>query len=131
MKDRRILSVIWVVIGLVLIGLAFAGKVDSFWNGMGSALLVVGALQLLRYHRFNKNEAYREKMEIEVNDERNRFIRNKAWAWSGYLFILIAGVSVVVFKIIGQELLSMAASMAVCLILVLYWVSYYVLKRKY
>jgi len=131
MKDRRILSVIWVVNGLVLIGLAFAGKVDSFWNGMGSALLVVGALQLLRYHRFNKNEAYREKMEIEVNDERNRFIRNKAWAWSGYLFILIAGVSVVVFKIIGQELLSMAASMAVCLILVLYWVSYYVLKRKY
>ena len=131
MKDRRILSVIWVVNGLVLIGLAFAGKVDSFWNGMGSALLVVGALQLLRYHRFNKNEAYREKMEIEVNDERNRFIRNKAWAWSGYLFILIAGVSVVVFKIIGQELLSMVASMAVCLILVLYWVSYYVLKRKY
>jgi len=131
MKDRRILSVIWVVNGLVLIGLAFAGKVDSFWNGMGSALLVVGALQLLRYHRFTKNEAYREKMEIEVNDERNRFIRNKAWAWSGYLFILIAGVSVVVFKIIGQELLSMVASMAVCLILVLYWVSYYVLKRKY
>ncbi|MBQ3520363.1 MAG: hypothetical protein IJA50_00510 [Firmicutes bacterium] len=104
MKDRRILSVVWVVIGLVLIGLAFAGKVDSFWNGMGSALLIVGALQLLRYHRFNKNEAYREKMEIEVNDERNHFIRNKAWAWSGYLFILIAGVSVVVFKIIGQEL---------------------------
>lgn len=131
MKDRRLLSVVWVVIGLVLIGLAFAGKVDSFWNGMGSALLIVGALQLLRYHRFNKNEAYREKMEIEVNDERNHFIRNKAWAWSGYLFILIAGVSVVVFKIIGQELLSMVASMAVCLILVLYWVSYYVLKRKY
>jgi len=131
MKDRRILSVIWVVNGLVLIGLAFAGKVDSFWNGMGSALLIVGALQLLRYHRFNKNEAYRERMEIEVNDERNHFIRNKAWAWSGYLFILIAGVSVVVFKIIGQELLSMVASMAVCLILVLYWVSYYVLKRKY
>lgn len=131
MKDRRLLSVVWVVIGLVLIGLAFAGKVDSFWNGMGSAILIVGALQLLRYHRFNKNEAYREKMEIEVNDERNHFIRNKAWAWSGYLFILIAGVSVVVFKIIGQELLSMVASMAVCLILVLYWVSYYVLKRKY
>lgn len=131
MKNRRILSVIWVVIGIVLVGLAFAGKVDSFWSGMGSALLVVGALQLLRYHRFNKNEAYREKMEVEMNDERNHFIRNKAWAWSGYLFILIAGVSVIVFKLIGQETLSMAASMAVCLILVLYWVTYYVLKRKY
>ena len=131
MKDRRILSVGWIVVGLVLIGLAFAGVVDEFWNGMGFALAIVGALQLLRYHRFNKNEAYREKMEIEVNDERNHFIRNKAWAWSGYLFIIICGVGTILFKIIGNETLSMASALAVCLMLVLYWISYYVLKRKY
>lgn len=131
MKDRRILSVGWIVVGLVLIGLAFAGIVDEFWNGMGFALAIVGALQLLRYHRFNKNEAYREKMEIEVNDERNHFIRNKAWAWSGYLFIIICGIGTILFKIIGNEILSMASALAVCLMLVLYWISYYVLKRKY
>lgn len=131
MKDRRILSVGWIVVGLVLIGLAFAGIVDEFWNGMGFALAIVGALQLLRYHRFNKNEAYREKMEIEVNDERNHFIRNKAWAWSGYLFIIICGVGTILFKIIGNETMSMASATAVCLMLVLYWISYYVLKRKY
>lgn len=131
MKDRRIISVIWIIIGLILIGLAFAGVVDEFWNGMGFALAIVGALQLLRYHRFNKNEAYREKMEIEVNDERNHFIRNKAWAWSGYLFIIICGVGTILFKIIGNEILSMASASAVCLMLVLYWISYYVLKRKY
>jgi len=116
---------------VVLIALAFAGKVDEFWNGMGFALAVVGLLQLLRQHRFNKNEAYREKMEIEVNDERNHFIRNKAWAWAGYIFILVAAVLVIVFKLIGQELLSTAAAMAVCLMLVLYWGAYMVLKRKY
>ena len=131
MKDRRIISVAWIVIGLVLIGLAFAGKVDEFWNGMGFALAIVGALQLLRYHRFNKNKAYREKMEIEVNDERNHFIRNKAWAWSGYLFIIICGVGTIVFKIIGNETMSMASATAVCLMLVLYWISYMVLKKKY
>ena len=36
MKDRRIMSVAWVIIGAILIGLAFAGKVDEFWNGIGS-----------------------------------------------------------------------------------------------
>lgn len=131
MKDRKMLSVIWVVVGLVLIGLAFAGVVDEFWNGMGFALAIVGALQLIRYHRFNKNEAYREKMEIEANDERNHFIRNKSWAWSGYLFIIICGLGTIAFKIIGNEALSMASASAVCLMLVLYWTSYYVLKRKY
>ena len=131
-QDKRILiSIAWIIIGAVLVALAFAGKVDSFWNGMGSGLLVVGTLQLLRYYRFNKNEAYREKVEIALNDERNHFLRNKAWAWSGYLFILIAAVSCIIFKIIGQEMLSFAASGAVCLMLVFYWISYIVLKRKY
>jgi hypothetical protein len=132
-QDKRVIivNIMWIVIGTVLIGLSFAGIVDSFWNGMGSGLLVVGVLHLLRLHRFHKNDAYREKMEIEMNDERNRFLRNKAWAWSGYLFILIAGVSCIIFKIVGQELMSFAASGAICIMLVLYWVSYFVLKRKY
>ena len=131
-KDMRIIfSVIWVVIGAVLIGMAAAGKVDSFWNGAGSGLLIVGALQLLRFHRFKKNDAYREKIEIEEKDERNQFIRNKAWAWSGYLFVLMTAVSSIILKIAGQDLLSMAASGAVCLMIVLYWISYKILQKKY
>lgn len=131
-QDKRIIvSIMWVIIGMMLIGLSFAGIVDTFWNGMGSGLLVVGIIQLVRFYRLKNNEAYREKMEIEASDERNHFIRNKAWAWSGYLFILIAAVACIVFKIMGQELLSMAASGAVCLMLILYWISFIILKRKY
>ena len=128
---RMALSIFWALLGAVLLGLGMAEIIDSFWSGMGGALLAVGALQILKYYRLSKNEEYREKMEIEYNDERNQFIRNKAWAWSGYLFILIAAVSCIVLKIAEQEVLSMAASGAVCLMLVLYWVSYYLLKRKY
>ncbi len=131
-RDKRmIFSIIWVILGTVLIALAFAGKVDVFWNGVGSGLLVVGVLQLLRQYRFSKNEAYREKIEIEEKDERNHFIRNKAWAWTGYLFVLIAAVLCLIFKIVGQDILSLASSGAVCLMLVLYWISYLILKRKY
>ena len=131
-KDKRmIVSIIWVVLGAVLIALAFAEKVDVFWNGMGSGLLIVGALNLLRQYRFSKNEAYREKIEIEEMDERNQFIRNKTWAWTGYLFVIIAAILCIVFKLIGQEVLSFAASGAVCLILVLYWISYFILRKKY
>ena len=131
-KDKRmIVSIIWVVLGATLIALAFAGKVDVFWNGMGSGLLIVGALNLLRQYRFSKNEAYREKIEIEEKDERNQFIRNKTWAWTGYLFVIISAILCIVFKLIGQEVLSFAASGAVCLILVLYWISYFILRKKY
>ena len=130
-NKRIIVSIMWVIIGMVLIGLSFAGIVDEFWSGMGSGLLVVGIIQLIRFYRLQKNEAYREKMEIEASDERNHFIRNKAWAWSGYLFILISAVACIVFKIMGQDLLSMAASGAVCLMLVLYWISFIIFSLQY
>ena len=131
-RDKRIImSIIWLVIGTILIGLSFAGKVDEFWNGMGFALGIIGAIQLLKFHRLNKNEEYREKVEIAETDERNQYIRNKAWACAGYIFVLTTAVSVIVFKIIGQELLSMAASGAVCFMLVLYWGAYMILQKKY
>lgn len=130
-NKRVIMSIFWLILGGILIALGFTGKIDEYWSGMGSALAVVGALQLLRLYRLNKNEAYREKMEIEISDERNQFIRNKAWAWAGYLFVMITAVSSILLRVFGQDLLSQAASGAVCLMLVLYWVCYLVLKKKY
>lgn len=124
-------SIIYIIIGVILLGLGFAGKVDEFWNGMGSALLVIGVIQLIRRYRLDKNEAYREKMEIENNDERNKFIRNKAWAWAGYLFVMITAVASIVFRIFEQNLLSIAAGGAVCLMILLFWGAYFFLKRKY
>ena len=130
-NKRYLVSILYIIIGILLIGCGFAGAVDEFWNGCGCGLLVVGIIQLIRFYRLNKNEAYREMVEIELADERNHFLRNKAWAWAGYLFVIISGIGTIVFKIIGQDLLSLAASWAVCLVLILFWGSYHILKRKY
>ena len=130
-NKRLYVNILWLMIGSILIGLSFAGVVDEYWNGMGMGLAVVGAINLIRYYRLNKNDVYREKIELEASDERNHFNRNKAFAWAGYYFVLIAAVGTIVFKIIGQELLSQAAAYAVCLMLILYWISYMILKRKY
>ncbi len=133
MKANRnlIIYILYLVIGVTLLGLGIANVVDEFWSGMGSGLIFVSVLRIIRVYRFNKNEEYREKVETEISDERNRFIRNKAWAWAGYLFILISAVAVIAFKVAGQELLSTASSVALCLMLVLYWVSFLILRKKY
>lgn len=128
---RALLSGIYLVLGVILFILSSAGVVDEFWNGMGCGLIAVSILQMVRLFRFHKDDTYREKVEIEMTDERNRFIRGKAWSWAGYLFILVSGISVIVLKIAGQDLLSMAASCAVCLMLILYWAAYLILRKKY
>lgn len=131
-NDRRVIAAIcYIVLGAVLLVLGMMEMVDEFWSGMGGALVVMGVLRMVQFFRYRNNEEYREKTEIAAKDERNHYIRNKAWAWSGYIFVLIAAVATIAFKIAGQETLSFAASMAICLLLVLYWVSFLVLSRKY
>ena len=84
MKMRRIIpSIIYIILGIALFVLGALEKLDSFWSGMGGALIGVGVIRAVQLIRLRKSEAYREKMEIEATDERNRFIRNKAWAWAG------------------------------------------------
>ena len=131
MDKKNTYPIALLVAGLVLMGLGFAEIVDEFWSGMGSALLVIGVIRLLRFYRLKKNDGYREKMETAQTDERNQFIRMKAWSWAGYLFIMVSAITTIIFRILSQDLLSQVASYSVCLMLVLYWVSYFVLKKKY
>ena len=131
-KDRRIIScIIYIIFGVILLVLGILEIVDSFWSGMGGALIAVGVVRMIHILRYHNDESYRENMEIEMKDERNHFIRNKAWAWAGYLFVLIAAISTIVLKLLGQDMLSVAAGFAVCILVLLYWVCYLVLKKKY
>ena len=131
-KDRRILAcIVYLILGIALMILGILEVLDAFWSGMGGALIAVGVVRMIHILRYRNDESYRENMEIETKDERNRFIRNKAWAWAGYLFVLVTAISTSVLKLLGQDLLSIAAGFAVCVLMLLYWVCYLVLKKKY
>lgn len=130
-RKRLFLSIFWMLLGLVLIGCHLAGLTEEFWSSMGVALLVVGALQVIRQIRYRTNEEYREKFDTATKDERNRFIANKAWAWAGYWFVMISACATIVLKIAGREDLMMMASGSVCLMLLLYWGCWAYLRKKY
>ena len=123
---------ILILLGFVLMHL---GDVEianvDWWMGMGSAMIAVAAIRLIRTYRYQKDTAYREKMDIETSDERNRFIRSKAWAYTGYLFFLVANIAVIVLKVMGQDLLALTVGCGVFLMLLIYWISYWFLKKKY
>ena len=129
---RLVLSIFWMVLGLVLVVLSIMEVLDSsVYAGMGGALAAVGALQVIRNLRYRGNEEYREKVDTEVNDERNRFLRMKSWSWAGYIVVLVEAIGVIVAMIMGKETIQMILCYSVCLILCAYWISYRVLSRKY
>lgn len=130
-SKRIIASIVWILVGIVLTICSFLNLVDSYWSGMGTALLIVGILQVIRFVRYQKNPSYKETVDTNAQDERNRFIAMKAWSWAGYLLVMIAAVASIALRALGYNDYSMIASLCVCIILVLYWVSYWILKKKY
>lgn len=132
MKNRRwIVSVIWIVLGVVLTVCGVLDLVDAYWSGMGGGLIGVGAVQLFRHIKYATNDTYRETVNVERSDERNRYIAMKAWAWAGYSFVLIAAVASIALQVAGHGELSTLAGGAVCLLVVLYWLSWLWLRKKY
>ncbi len=126
------LSIFWAVLGLVLVVLSVTEVLDSsIYSGMGGALMAVGILQIIRNVKYRTDADYREKIDTEANDERNRFLRMKSWSWAGYITILIEGLGVVAAMLLGQHTVQLVLSYSVCLILLVYWISYLVLGRKY
>ena len=103
MSNRRMIaSVCWIVLGLALMGAHYAGMTDDYWNGMGTALLVVGVLQMIRHIRYRTDEAYQAHVEVEAKDERNRFIAGRAWAWAGYSYVFIATAASMIYRLAGD-----------------------------
>ena len=132
MKNKRLIAnLMEVAVGLVLAICGHSGVIDEYWSGMGTALIFVGCIMLFRQIRYKTNEEYKEKVDIEVKDERNKYLRMMAWSWTGYFFVIIAAFASIVFKIIGMDIYSMASGLAVCLLITIYWISYFVLKRKH
>lgn len=130
-EKRFYLNIVYVVIGAALLVCGIFEIVDSFWSGMGGALIGVGAIRIYQYIKFRKNPEYREKIEIEANDERNKFLSGRAWAWAGYIFVILNAIGTIAFKVAGNDLLSQYCSYMVCIVIVLYWVCYLFLRKKY
>ena len=73
MKEKLIASILEIIIGLALIVASMFGVVDEFWSGMGTASLIVGILFLVRAVKYKTNHEYKEKCDIQINDERNKY----------------------------------------------------------
>ena len=102
-NKRFIASIVEIILGFALWICSAIGLIDSYWGGMGAGLMGVGIVFLIRSIRYKRDPEYKEEYDVEMNDERNKFIRLKAWSWAGYLFVMITAIGSILFKLAGRE----------------------------
>lgn len=130
-KKGIILNIFWILLGVILITVSEIGMINDMYVGMGGGFIGVGLYQLFRVFRYNKNEDYKEKIDIEISDERNQYIRLKSWSWTGYITVLVLGIVTIVCMILSLEIYMQIAAMTECFILIVYYISYMIIKKKY
>lgn len=130
-KRKLFVSIMWVIIGAAFLILNSVGVIDNpVCSGMGGGWIAIGCMQIYRNLKYHSNQEYKEKIDIEYTDERNRYLRMKAWSWAGYLFIIASAIVCIVMFVMKQTVYGQLLSYCICSVLGLYWVSYIVLQKK-
>lgn len=131
MNNRRIiLSITYVLIGIVLLVMTSFGLLDSIMYGFGTGLLVCGALLTYKNLKYKNNPEYRENRDIEINDERNKLNRMKAWSYAGYITVILFAIATIVAMVASNRDKMMAFSMPSSTLLFIYLVSYIIISKK-
>lgn len=129
-KKKTIAYIILLIGGAVILGLGTAGIADSFYSGMGGGIIGISIIRLVQLVRFSKDKKYAKKVEIEVSDERNIYISNKAKSMTFNWGILACAAATVVLRIIGMNDQSTICGLTICIVLVLYWVIYLIYNKN-
>ena len=120
------------IIGIALWGLNFAGRLPSeSWGTCGVVLVVIEAFRIAQNIKYRTDAEYKKKIDIEALDERNSYIRMKAWSVTGYVFVIGAAIISIALYLTGRNEAGQILSYCVCAEMLIYYVSYLILNRKY
>lgn len=133
MKEYKniIINTFYIILGIVLIVLVAMNKINGLFSGFGGGLLGVSLVLLIRAIKYKTNSEYKETVDIKTNDERNRFISMKAWSWAAYSLIIICAVVEIICLIMSKVTYMQIAAGIICVMLVLYYICYLIVSKKY
>ena len=133
MKNSKkwIIYILTLIMGLIIIALSAGGKTDSaLWSGFGAGLTAVSIAKLIQIYKYRTDKEYREKVDIDARDERHRLLRMKAWSIAGYGFVLLASAATIVCMLTGKTDIINVLTTSICVIILIYLISYIILQKK-
>ena len=131
LKSRLKIAVGYIAIGIILVILNLTKIIENeYLETFGITLALLGVLRIIQYKRITKNEETIRSRQIAETDERNISIMHKAKSMAFGLYILIVGIVVIVFDVIGKTENASILALNVCALVLLYWICYFIYNKK-
>ena len=131
LKIRLYTAIIFALIGVVMLILSFVLKdANEFLSPFGLALFVIGFARTKEYFRITNNESTLKNRQIAETDERNIAISNKAKGFAFTLYMILAGITVIVLEFLKMDDIAAIIGATVCVLILIYWISYFIICKK-
>lgn len=131
LKTRLWVAIIYVALGIIMTVGGTVTKTDnSFISSFGLILAVMGVVRMRNYLIITKNEERIKKQEIMETDERNVSIVNKARSITFTAYVLLLGVAVIVLSLLNMREIAAWISYSIFLLIIIYWISYFIIRKK-
>lgn len=132
LKIRFYMNAGFILIGAAGMAMKFAGLITGEIIPMlGLAVLIIGFIRLIRYKRITSDKESFSRQRIVENDERNIMICTKARSTAAVICIFIFFAAIIFMDLINFDIAARIISYIICVYLIVYIVSYLVIKRRY
>ena len=131
LKIRLFVAISYLILGIAMIVVFNIIKTENnFFSSLGFALTVIGIARIRNYFLITKDEETITKVQIAENDERNISIANKAKSVAFLAYILVVCTSITILYALNKTQLAFILSGTVCFLLLVYWISYWIISKK-
>lgn len=132
LQKRFYYAVAYLLLGVALNLTAYLTKSENYFlSGFGSCLIVMGIVRMIRHKRLVSSDQAVKKQEIAETDERNIMLAEKARSWAFAAYIILAGTAVIILSLASLHDIAQPLSYSICLLVALYWIFFYILRKKY
>lgn len=132
MQQRFTIAVVYILLGLALVCTDLVNASDNyFYFSFGLALLLMGVLRLFRYRKITKSDQTMRKQELAEQDERTRMMAERARSWAFSFSLTAAGIWVIIQNLLGHHEEALPYGWYVCAMVVLYWICFTIIRKKY
>lgn len=131
-KVRLIMGIVYIIIGAALTILnIFTQLKNDVLSMFGAIMLAIGVVYTIRNIRLMANDEAMKNRKIYENDERNVMLYKNARSIAFYLYIIAAGIAVMALYLCNLPYEAQIVAYSVCALCVIYWITYFILRRKY
>ena len=135
LKERLYAANAFVIIGVLMVFVSnykgTASEASLSLSSFGAALVAIGIVKIRNHFIITRSEESIRKQEIAENDERNIAIANRAKSVAFSIYGIISFVIVVILEAVGKIELAYVLAFSICLLLIIYLISYYIIRKRW